>query len=329
MRTVISGFWSKLFGTRKRIAAPAPARDEREIARGLAASLDRAMQLGLWEHADRLAAGVGRLAERHPALAERLARLRLKQDNTEACLSVIDSCPARSASLRLLRAVCLLKTGRRAEAHFDLNEWSRRSTAPLQARLLAAMLEFQNGDPAAAIQELRRNLRQIEDPRTLAALALVCTGAGLKDQARLWADRLRSLLDWHPAGESHDLMLASLDLSSLATTAASTAPSESLVRQLAQELATNEPVIGALAEAQRLRCEPRTADLLRRAINRIMPELADQDAAYEALRTISQAMESAAGSGEAPITEPDRRDVLATIGKDAVGNEQTTQERAA
>src|SRR4029453_17641159 len=151
----------------------ASGRDEREVARRLADTIERAMDLGLWEHAQRVAESAAQLAHRFPHLADRLARLRLAQRDPQSALNIIDSCAVRPASLRLLRAACLLQLGQRIEAQLDLQEWSRRASAPLQARYMLALLEWHAGDAHAAMEALRRNLRQIEDPRTLTALLLI------------------------------------------------------------------------------------------------------------------------------------------------------------
>ena len=83
-------------------ANEAPMRTEHAIARRLGEAIDRAMDLGLWEHADRVAATALRLAPSHPSLTERLARLRLAQGRCDLALASIDGCRARTAELDTL-----------------------------------------------------------------------------------------------------------------------------------------------------------------------------------------------------------------------------------
>ena len=142
-------------------AAASPA-EKALTARALADAIDRAMDMGLWEHAERIARSALRLAPASARLSEQLARLRLAQGRPETALTIIDSPWAQGemyASLRLLRAVCLVQVGRKQSAHSDLLRWSKKSTAPLDARLMLALLEWEAGDDHAATLSLLRNLK--------------------------------------------------------------------------------------------------------------------------------------------------------------------------
>lgn len=266
--------------------APAPSRTaaSRRVARGLADAIDRAMALGFLEHADKLAATAAGLAPGYPRLAEPLARLRLAQGDPETALSIIDGCRALPASLRLLRATCLLLLGARAEAQIDLQRWSGRSSAPLDARLLLGLLQWQDGDDASAIRTLVRNLKHLEDPRTLQALVLISVHRRQTEQAQVWAQRLRDCSAAAGSLPDVDMMLQSLGMAGVEPDAE---PTPEQVNALAMELITFEPAIGVLTESQRRRPHPPTARLIRRAIQQALPDLADKPAAIEALARIS------------------------------------------
>ena len=289
-------------------------RDEREVARGLADAIERAMKLGLWEHAQRVAESASHMVHRHPHLADRLARLRLAQRDPESALNIIDSCTLRPASLRLLRAICLLQLGQRAESHLDLHEWSRRASAPLQARFILALLEWHAGDADAALDALRRNLRQIEDPRTLAALLLINTAMRRRDPAAIWADRLRSAGQWSSSTPEIDLLLQSVDHIGPVTGGLTSSPDR--IAMLAAELQANESVIPALAAAQGLELKPQTATLLKRAIEAALGELDDPAAARDTCACLDRAMFDLDAALPPPHVD-EARDVLARIGETA------------
>ncbi len=258
---------------------------QRRLARRFADAIDRAVALGLWDHADRLAQTAGRLAAGYPRLAEPLARLRLAQGDPETALRIIDTCRTPPASLRLLRATCLLFLGSRTEANLDLYKWSGRASAPLDARLLLGLME-RHGDDSTAIRALLRNLRHLEDLRTLQALLLISTKRQRADQAEIWAGRLRAGC---PAGTDDEtgitnLMLESLGMPGLRDDAE---PTPDQVHALAMELITFEPAISTLAEAQQRRPHLPTARLLVRAIEQALPDLSDDAAAFHILARLS------------------------------------------
>jgi Tfp pilus assembly protein PilF len=246
----------------------------------LCAALDRAQFLGLRDHADRLADSAVRLATSHAGLAERVARWRYGQGRFEICLAILDVCRFRPASLRLLRSACLLRLGRWLDAHLDLRRWSNHSSAPLDARVLLAMLEWEQGDLAAASRLLQRNLRHLEHPATLQALVLLALERGRRDDAATWAQRL--------AHASTSRLTRSL-LRSLgfADRPADEAPAARRVEALAAELVLFESLIPTLVEADARRRRPATALLLEQAIERAMPELADRAAAAESIARLA------------------------------------------
>jgi hypothetical protein len=267
---------------------------ERRIARQIGEALDRAMELGLWEHAERVAATAMRLAPQHAVVAERVARLRAAQGDFQAALAIVETCGSRPASLRLLRAVCLLQLGRRLEAHLDLREWSGQASAPLQARLLLALLEWLDGDQRSATDSLLRNLKQFQDPRSLAALLLMAAAEDRPKLAAYWADRLAVVCAWNSGAPDISIVLRSLEMDGFDRS--SIVPTEAQVQTLATELLANEIVIPALVEAQRRIKEQREQDLvnptarrapgallLKRAIERSLDDLADRATGYVAL----------------------------------------------
>ncbi len=295
------------------------ARDDRAIARELAALLDRAMNLNQWAHAERIAHTAARLTRDHPILAERLARLRAARGEFEIALTIIDSCITQPASMRLLRAICLLQLGRRHEAHLDLHEWSRRSSAPLHARLILALLELDEGDDEAAAIALQRNLRQIEDPHTLAALLLMAVSRGRSTLAGLWARRLRAAIASHPSPALFHTMLAACGF---AQREAGVPDSPAAAATLATELIGNEHLLPALVEAQRLEGDHAAARLLINALRQAVDELDDPCAACAALADLyvmlGEREVAAAWRGRTGDLEPQRDDVLASIGRGGV-----------
>ncbi len=258
--------------------------DNAPAARHMSDAIERAIEQRQWLQADFLAERAAHLAACHPRLAECLARLRLAQGQPQTALGIIEGRRKRSSSLRLLRAVCLLQLGRTSEAHVDLHRWSRNSSAPLEARLLLGLLEWAAGDTEAAMTALRRNLKHLDDPRTLEALLLVSLQRDRADQARVWADRLRSYATTADTAPELNLLLRSLGM---AEAAVAGDPSPAQVHTLAMELIAQDGVIPALVEASRLRPQPAVARLLGLAIEYALDDLRHPQAAMEALARLS------------------------------------------
>lgn len=306
-------------------AEPTGARDDRALARQLAAALDRAVELGQWELAERIAAQSIRIAQQHPLLAERLARLRATRSDFDTALAIIDSCRSQPASMRLLRVVCLLQLGRRGEAHSDLHRWAGKASAPLQARLMLALLEWQFGDDEAALAALQHNLRQIEDPHTLAALVLMAQSRGRSAMAVHWAQRLQRASHWHAHSTCFEAMLLAQGFGR-PPQRAHAAPEAAAT--LATELLSEEHVIPALVEAQRLSGEAATSRLLAEALHRAIDDVEDQPAACSALADLHQLLgeddqvEAWRARGLAiereQAADAQRDDVLASIGRDGL-----------
>ncbi|TDJ57542.1 MAG: hypothetical protein E2O40_02740 [Planctomycetota bacterium] len=258
---------------------------QQRMARNLADAIDRAVALGLWDHADRLARTAAPLATGYPRLVEPIARLRLAQGDPETALRMIETCRTPPASLRMLRATCQLFLGSRTEAHLDLYRWSARASAPLDARLMLGLME-RDGKDATAVRTLLRNLRHLEDPRTLQALLLISTQRQRPEQAKVWADRLRDggRSGSEGAAEISDLMLQSLGMPGLPLDAE---PTTDQANALAMELITFEPAITTLTEAQQRRPHLPTVFLLVRAIEQALPDLSDRSSAMHAMARLS------------------------------------------
>jgi hypothetical protein len=311
--------------------------DTRTTARVLADAIDRAMSLGLWDHADRIARTASRLAPRSPRLTEPLARLRLAEGRPETALSIIAACQQQTASLRLLRAACLVQTGRKAEAHSDLMSWSRKSIAPLDARLMLGLLEWEMGDDHAATLALLRNLRHLEDPRTLELLVLIAVQQGRPQQIALWSRRLRECSAFGAGSSYLKLLFCSLLLESRSDRERQ--PTADQVGLLAAEITAAEQVIPALVEAQRRSPQRDVAMLLAQSIEYAYGDLTNQVAASESLARLALILDDAEAAArwadraqalspdavsltilarEMAGTRPDpAREVIATIGAPA------------
>jgi hypothetical protein len=318
MRTVLGHFVDQL---KRRVArvgdrrmsrsainpANQPLRDEHSIARELSLALDRSMQRGQWEQAVRIAETSMRIARQHPMLCERIARLRLGQGEAEIALNVIESCADRTSSLGLLHVVCLLQLGRRHEAHLELREFAMKACAPIQARLLLGLLEWRSGDSRAAYEVLTRNNRQIQDPNTLLALALINVANGNMEQALRWAQRVQQAGAWSADAPLLQTILHSVGLP---YELQPSAPALDQIEALAVELLANEQVIAALVWARRTQRDAAATQLLASAIEHALPDLEDRAAGFLALCDLADVLgdESAAagwaqrGARECPMS---------------------------
>ena len=242
------------------------------------------MKTGMQTHASRLADASAQFAPRSAQLSEQLARLRLSEDDPETALRIIEACSDMTASLRLVRAVCLWLVGDRIESHLDLHQWATKSSAPLDARLLLALIEMQLGDVDRSTDLLQKNLRSFEDPRTVEALILVYLLTGRHEQAQLWAQRLRCASPKGAAVVEADPLLQSLGMPGLSALAQ---PTENHIADLALELIFVEPAIAALVAAQEIQQDWQTIQTLARAIERALPDLSDISTGMYAMAKLS------------------------------------------
>lgn len=224
---------------------------------------------------------------------ERQARALLAQGDVEGAVELAERLTTPTSSSRLLSNVCRALAGRRVEAQLDLVDWSKRACCPIDARLLLALLQIEEGDRARAIASLNRNLAQIDDPRTIQAIILIQLERGDAAEASRWADRLRSLaVNWtdRPA-ISGWLSLLGLDPGEV-----SAEPPDTLVEQLALELLACESVIVSLEAAARYdRSRPR-ALLLMRALESAFDRLEAPVPACEAMARLALTLDDTAGA---------------------------------
>lgn len=264
--------------------------DERALARSLAEALDEAIALGRLNQTKVIAQSARRIAHRHPQLTERLARLQLAADDADAALDLIDACRERTDSLRLLRCACLLQSGRIVEAHQDLSVWCHHSSAPIEARQLLAILEWEQGDLDAASIHLRNNLcdARVVDDKTLMLLTCLAAERGSSDEATKWAERLRQATWRRDITPDVNILIQSLGVNSVAT---AMAPTTEQLGALATELLAAESAIPALVESLEMEFDPAIADMLASGIERGIDEFASPAVAIEALAKLNIMLE--------------------------------------
>jgi hypothetical protein len=261
----------------------APAAPATRRARRLGDAIDRAAASGRRDDAERLAAEAAPLAERSARLTAALARLRLEQGDPETAQRLIDGCRRPSSALRLVRAACQVLLGRRAEASLDLLRWSSQHSSPPEARLMLALLE-READETTSLQALQRNLAHAEDARTLEALVVLSVLRRRPAQTEAWAARLAAAARSGTEAQAARVMLESLGMPAPAALEAHTADEEAV---LALEIIGRERAIPVLTEAQRRRPHAPTIRLLRGAIERALPDLADPGQAFHCLARLS------------------------------------------
>ncbi len=294
------------------------AGDERAAAAMLCDELDRAIERGQWERAHRLAESATRLWPRYRKLAEPMARLRLAHGDATTALMIIEGVPLRTASMRLLRAVCLLHEGRRDEAHGELVLWTRRSSAPIAARRLRAILEWSIGDRESARQCLRQNLRQLEDADSIELLLLLAAFERRADVASQWAQRLTAA----PRAARDDAIHQATLLMTMGIRCAEAHATndDGRARQLAMELLAQESILPALVEAQCAEPDAATIELLIAALEIALPEMRNVRIARESLRVLGRVRErmnqaAALDAARLPV-EAGGEDVIAVIRSD-------------
>lgn len=215
---------------------------------------------------------------------ERQARAMLAAGDTAGALDFAERQAAPTSASRLLINACRTLAGRRVEAQLDLVEWSKRSCCPMDARLMLALLQIDEGDRARAIATLNRNLAQIDDPKTIQAIILIQLERGDAAEAQRWAQRLQNLaINW----TDRPAVSAWLGALGLPCADASAEPPDALVEQLALELLACESIIVSLEAAARYdRSQPR-ALLLLRALESAFDRLESPGLACEAMARLA------------------------------------------
>lgn len=250
------------------------------VARRLAETLELAIANRQFGLAERIAESGVRLGTDHPRWTESLARFRLRQGNLDAALLLIESSSVRPASLRLLHALCLIAGGRKAEAHLELAAWNTRSTIPLNARLLLALLEWDCGNADEAIALLMRNLRDVDDPTTLQLALTMATRTANNDFVRECFDRLTLLASYPALRPPIELFLVSLGLNDPDVPAHITLAE---IETLARELAAAEAIIPTLVKAQLCAPDRPSAMLLASALEQAIHTVHDRPQAIASL----------------------------------------------
>ena len=286
------GCWSDHHGMRglsailrrlRRQPTTEPSRAPASV-RHLEDALDRALEEGALEYADELASRARRHVSHSVRLAEQTARLRLAQGNAEAALAIIDGVSTPTASLRLLRNACLIQGERREEAHADLHAWCRRSSAPRDARLMLALLEWESGNDRIARDMLIGSLSRREDPAALSLLLCFASVERRRDDTERWSECLRRATRFSSDAVSANLLSTLLDVP---ITAIDAPPADADVQVLANELLAAETVIPALVAAEAASPESGRARLIQCAIELILDDVQNHAEATTALVRLS------------------------------------------
>jgi len=151
---------------------PAPEKAPRVSLRSLIEQIneaaDRSDETRLHDLIDRAAIHLAR----SPSLAESVARARLAGGDAECALRIVECVRQPGDSLRLLRIICQLSTGRRGDAHAELLTWCRGRTAPIAAFHLLSLLERRPGQTTTSHSVLLTAQQIQDDARTAMLLAI-------------------------------------------------------------------------------------------------------------------------------------------------------------
>jgi len=217
----------------------------------------------------------------HPDLPELRARCELAHGRPDRAAALLDRARPGNATRRLLRLLLMMQTGRRAAAHLELTDWTRRADCPPAARVLTAYLHWRAGDAPAARRTLTPLTRERDHAPALRLAAVIelidnQPAAAKTHLARLTQrfghrPRTAALLRWLAPRGRHDQPVVRPEL----------------IDQLAAELLSRPEAIATLAAAQRWSPRAERLELLRRAIRRIVDDLAEPYPALEALAELS------------------------------------------
>ncbi|MGI9014478.1 MAG: hypothetical protein ACR2GY_09545 [Phycisphaerales bacterium] len=238
-------------------------RDQLSIANSLAAAIDRPPVSSL------------------PIVAEAVARLRIAQGRPDLAARRLEH--VMTTEGEVLRALCLILSSQRGEAHAALQqivEHNRAEHVHPAARQLLAMLEWDCHHHERALAILREQPHGFSDPVTLSLLILLSLERGDAAEARINAQRLARLEVFPIFRQSIHLFLASLGL---ARSGPPQLPHHRIVLRLTEELREAQHLLPILLEAQRREFDSASARLLMLALAGCVEELADQAGAYEAI----------------------------------------------
>lgn len=285
---------ARLINPRKRRDAPivlraakqsrgfVPDDAERSVARSLAESLDEALAHNHEHRLSVLSEASLRIAHRHPHLTERLARLRMNANDADGALALIDAVTELPSSLRLLRCACLLQAGRRAEAHQDLSKWCTYSAAHIDARVMAALLDWEAGDVKSANALLRENLRQLGnlDVRTLMAALCLAVHENNADRVATLVEQLRQCTAGRTCTPDIEVLMGSLGVTAPAPT---THLSDPQLDAFVTEIIAAEQTLPALVESLEIKPDTAICAMLIDALDRALPDLSNASAGIEVL----------------------------------------------
>ncbi len=217
----------------------------------------------------------------HPQVVELRARLALDAGDPAAALAALERLARPNARHRMLMQFARLQTGRRAMAQLDLHEWSRQANCPPAARVLLAWLFWQDGAADAARATLRRRPELEHDAQALQLRLLIELDANHANAADRVANRLRLRHGHDPQVRRflHTLHGPAPDERAMPTLA--------MIDELAGDLARRPRLIPTLVVAQRHRPNAGRIELLRRAMARIVDDLADPTDALAALAELA------------------------------------------
>ncbi|TVQ56337.1 MAG: hypothetical protein EA377_02365 [Phycisphaerales bacterium] len=254
--------------------------------RAVASSLREAVEDRRPHLAKQLARAASRGAARSPNAAFELAVWHLENDRPGEAVHCVEGCAFMTDSLRLLRAIALLRDGREFDARFDLLSWARRSSAPQQARRLSALLEASD-DPAHAINTLQKDLQQTDDPTSLLILLLIKAGEFQSDDQHLedLSERICRAASWRALNFDLSAVLESLDFPLLEVPST---PSAADSEALALELLASPQLIPVLVAAQREQPDEATNQLLSAALESALPEMEQPSVGYAALAELAE-----------------------------------------
>ncbi|NNF42826.1 MAG: hypothetical protein HKO59_16415 [Phycisphaerales bacterium] len=271
---------------RRRVPFGTPPGETRPLTcEALGRALRRAMDLGLWEHADRIVETALRLAAPTDGLRAEIARVRIAQGRVIEALTIIeDATPPLDAELGLLRCRALILLGRTNEARRELARRVRSGVVPPEMSRLLALLEWELGDEHSASETLRRGLQHTEDANSVALLMLLAAQNDRTTEAEAWASRLEACSLACPDLARLERLRASLGLTALPAAS----PTVPQIATLAQELAAQETVIPALVTAQKIRRQRGVIDLLYHAIQRVVATVDAPSIALESLAELAR-----------------------------------------
>ncbi len=187
---------------------------------------------------------------------------------------------------RLTRLAQWCLEGRRADAELELHGWRRDADCPTAARVLLASSLAQRGalEQARAILVRPAHLLETDDALLAQTLIAVLVRADLTDAARRVLEQLHTEL-----GHREDVA-AWIELLQMPGASRLPAIADSRADQLAVQLIAQPQLIGTLVAAQRLAPDRDAVLLLRQALGRAEPDLAQlgEDTAYETCVALAQ-----------------------------------------